>query len=106
MTSIRMAYGTVEYCAELQSDPVSTTRSGYAGFEGRPAHHKVTFSIAVEHQGKVDFSNHITLTTCITGFEIGAPYSEIEATAARTLAPMLREIARSVEEAVEEGNSR
>ena len=68
---------------------------------GRPAHYEVDFQLDCKlNEGPIGFGNHFYWKVVLLGLPPDAPYSTIEAQAARQIAPMLRHVAQRIEEAV------
>ena len=109
LNSASVGHGSVTYVAEQPSIPDSSETTGNVtvnvfGREGRSA------CWAVSYQISVDFENGGGPSLGLLGWEVRLPaeapadarYHEVEAEAARQIAPMLRAVADSIEKQVAE----
>lgn len=106
--SVEFGYGRVSFNHAVEPVPASTQRNGNvtinnAAIPGRPAYFEISTMIRVQHEEEgIVFSNVLHLDVALTGLPKDTPYAEVDAQAARKLAPLLREIADSIEQQVAE----
>lgn len=107
-TEVEFGYGQVTFNGAIEAVPASEHRDGNVTVRnmatpGRPAHFEVSTMFKVRHEeGGLSVSNTFFLTTFVTGLSKDAPYDEVDAVGARSLASLLRAIAESVETQVAE----
>jgi len=111
-TAVGFGYGSVTYRYEIEAVPPSSKTEGNvtinnSGSPGCPAHYEVEPMITVDHDaGGVIFSNTFHWKVVVVGLPKNAPYSEIDAEAARQIAPMLRDAANLIEKQVADYDAR
>jgi hypothetical protein len=100
--------GSVRFFKAVKAVPPSTRTEGIvtineAGHPGAPAHYEVEFyiSAALEHEGAETLLS-FPVSILIAGKTDDAPYREIEAEAARQIAPILRSVSDQIEQQVSE----
>jgi len=105
-TEVEFGYSSVVYRQEIPAVPTTTQRDGNVtinniGTPGVPASFEVTSMITADHEaGDVKFHNIFHWKVVLVGLPKDAPYSEVDAEAARRLAPMLRDVADLIEQQV------
>lgn len=108
--SVNFEFGSVQYVSKIDPVPPSTRVEGNVtyneiGSDGFPAYFKATFMLTCETQlGDTDkvMRNIFHWTEAMVGLARETPYSEVEAQAARQLAPSLRAVADQIEKLVAE----
>lgn len=106
--NLKFGFGTLTYRGRVEAIPASVVKQGNvtthnAAQPGSPAYFEVAFQIQghVEEDGVSEF--HIfNLTVPLIDKPADSSYSEIEAEAAKQLAPMLRLFADEIERQVAE----
>jgi hypothetical protein len=105
---VNFGFGSVQFMKELEEVPASSKTHGNvtinnAGTPGKPEHFLVTFMLSCQDDDPVlDRENIFHWTVAVTGLPRNAPYADIEAEAARKLAPKLRKVSEAVEKMVQE----
>ncbi|MDN3645079.1 hypothetical protein QWY75_02525 [Pontixanthobacter aestiaquae] len=103
---VNFGFGSVQFIKEVEATPPTTKVEGNvtinnAGVAGKPEHFLVTFMLSCADDGPISQRDNIFhWTVAVSDLPRDTPYSEVEEAAARKLAPMLREVAESVEKLV------
>lgn len=106
--NVEFGFGSVQYIKEIEEVPatskvtgnVTINNSGSPGVEG---HFLVTFMLTHEDVNCSSSPRNIFhWTTAVFGMSQDASYAEVEAEAARQIAPALRDLATGVEKLVRE----
>jgi len=107
-TSVEFGYGTVRYNKAIEAIPATSKTTGNITINnsaqpGCPEHFLVTFMLSCGPNDRAMMSqNTFHWTEIVTGMTRSARYSEVEAKAARQLAPSLRSVADAIEKMVAE----
>ena len=108
VSSVEFGFGTVQYVKEIEAVPASSKKTGNVTINnmatpGSPEHFLVTFMLSYgPDDGALGRRNIFHWTEAVVGLPRTTPYSEVEAQAARQLAPSLRAAADAIEKQVEE----
>lgn len=106
VTNARFGYGSIQFVKAVEEVPTSSKTQGNVtinnmGSAGIPAYFEATFMLSstIEAEG-VTRDNIFHWSTILPDRPASTPYLEIEAEAARQLAPSLRELADAIEKEV------
>jgi hypothetical protein len=108
LKDVEFGYGAITHCAEIPATPTTTERDGNVtihneGSPGVPGHFRYSAMLSADFEEEgVKFHNIFHWETLIVGKPGGTPYAELDADAARHIAPMLRDVAASIEAQVAE----
>lgn len=111
LKSVDFAYGSVTFYKKIEAVPTTTKREGNVtinnmGTPEIPSFHEVSYVLTCNFgDGPREFSNTFHWEVRVEDKGRNAPYGEIEAEAARKIAPMLRAVADEIERAVAEFDS-
>src|SRR4051812_28930475 len=103
---LQIGNGQVAFVTKVDPTPTTSETSGSVtinniGRPGKPAHYEITFSISVDSlEGRVEGYNTFLWNEIVLDERDDVPYREVEAKAARQIAPMLRAVADQVEKEV------
>lgn len=112
MTEMNLGYGSVRYYPKIEAVPESSETTGNVTVNnmGSPeiaAHHLVTFHLDSAFEGSgLRIPIQFSWSVIVAGMEPEASYLQVESEAARLIAPMLRDVAASIEEQVADSDAK
>jgi len=107
-TDVEFGYGQVRFNHAIEAIPATEQRDGNvilknAAIPGQPAYFEISTMISAKHEESgISVSNIFYLNVILSGLAKDTPYAEVDAQAARKLAPLLRDMAESIERQVVE----